>query len=55
MATACQENQDLESIILFDDTDADIKDDEEPPAVQQRLLLLIHKKSSQFLNGFRAV
>ena len=35
MATACEENQDLESIILFDDTDADIKDDEEPPAVQQ--------------------
>ena len=34
MATACDENQDLESIILFDDTDADIKDDEEP-AVQQ--------------------
>ena len=35
MATACEKNQDLESIILFDDTDADIKDDEEPPAVQQ--------------------
>ena len=35
MATACEENQDLESIILFDDTDADIEDDEEPPAVQQ--------------------
>ena len=30
-----EENQDLESIILLDDTDADIKDDEEPPAVQQ--------------------
>ena len=30
-----EENQDLESIILLDDTDAYIKDDEEPPAVQQ--------------------
>ena len=55
MATACKENQDLESIILFDDTDADIKDDEDLLLFSSGLLLLIHKKSSQFLNGFRAV